>query len=185
MKISSLTRGFLGGFLIAAALIAVNVPPIGAIAQDVAQEAPGRVSFSPILQTAIPYVIELFLTGMFVLASLVAAWVKRKWNIDAEAKIREIEARHREALHSAIASGVGNLIARHALEKKLEVNVGSESLAYILRYIRDSVPDALSSLNPSPDVIAKIATREAVKIAGAQPLAEIRPPEFPDAGRVA
>lgn len=172
-------RGILAGLAVCAAILAVNIPPPFAIAQDVAQEAPGRVSLVPVLQTAIPYMVELFLTGIFALAVLVAKWAKAKWNIDAEARLKEIEARHRAALHSAILSGVSGLVPKFG--EKLEVKVGSEELAKILRYIRDSVPDAISALNPTPDVVAKIATAKAAELSAARTpvIAELKPPEFP------
>ena len=42
----------------------------------------------------------------------VAAWVKRKWGLDAEASLRAIEAKHRETLHWALQTGITSAAVR-------------------------------------------------------------------------
>ena len=61
----------------------------------------------------------------------------------------EIEARHREALHSAIMTGIKSAVAAgFGKDKAMEVAVG---------YARQSVPDAMRRLKPVPEVLMDIA----------------------------
>ncbi|MGP3722366.1 hypothetical protein [Cereibacter sphaeroides] len=57
----------------------------------------------------------------------------------------QIEARHREALHSAIMTA-----ARLAVARKLAPDAAA---AFVSSYVRDSVPDALKQLAPPADTL--------------------------------
>lgn len=57
----------------------------------------------------------------------------------------QIEARHREALHSAIMTA-----ARLAVARKLTPDAATE---FASSYVRNSVPDALKQLAPSADTL--------------------------------
>lgn len=102
------------------------------------------------LPQVLPTVLELTgiaLGGVLLRASLVA---KKRWGID-------IEARHREALHSALMSGV-----RAALAKGLS---GQAAIQAAVDHATSSVPDAMRGLNPTMEVLGNIAAaklREAV-----------------------
>ncbi|WP_444464249.1 hypothetical protein [Rhodobacter capsulatus] len=79
------------------------------------------------------------------IVGLIIAWAaataKQRWGI-------EIEGRHREALHSAIMSGVrAALLAR--LPREAVVSAA-------LDYTRASVPDALKALRPDDAVLTRI-----------------------------
>lgn len=103
------------------------------------------------LPQVLPTVLELTgiaLGGVLLRASLVA---KRRWGID-------IEARHREALHSALMSGV-----RAALDRGLS---GRAAIDAALDHAGQSVPDAISALNPTVDVLASIAKAKLREAAG-------------------
>ncbi len=134
------------------------------IAAAFAQEAPGHVGVRPLIDELMPYVIEAILAGFFALATWLAMILKKKWGIDIEAGVKAIEARHREALHSAIYSAVAALRQKSGVDN-LSFNAGSEDVAQILRYLRDSVPDALAYFAPTPEVVAKIASAKAVEVA--------------------
>jgi len=68
-----------------------------------------------------------------------AGW--RRWGL-------EIEARHREALHSALMTGV-----KHALFEGLQ---GRTAIAKAtVDYVHTSVPDALAALKPQPDQLGE------------------------------
>lgn len=84
-------------------------------------------------------IIGVLLTGI---VAWVAAKAREKWGID-------IEARHREALHWALFSG-----AQLAMANEL---TGKAALELVLHYVNQSVPDAIASLNPAPDVIVDLA----------------------------
>ncbi len=96
---------------------------------------------------------EIYAAVLPLLLSLLAAWLakvmagaadeaKRRWGI-------EIEARHREALHSALMSGI-----RAALNRGL---TGPAAIDSAVKYATQSVPDALARLNPDARVLARLA----------------------------
>lgn len=93
--------------------------------------------------------ISAFLPTLIEIASLlVMAWLvrlsvfmKEKWGI-------EIEARHREALHSAILTGI-----RAALEKGL---TRDQVITAAIEHVSASVPDAISALRPASGVLENL-----------------------------
>ena len=106
-----------------------------------------------IITAASPHILELLgvlLTGIIGWA---AAAARRKWGI-------EIEARYREALHSALLTG-----AQLAMKNEL---TGKAAIDLVLRYIKQSVPDAIGSLKPSPDVLTDLAKSTLEQVAQAK-----------------
>ena len=96
---------------------------------------------------------EIYAAVLPLLLSVLAAWLakvlasaaneaKRRWGI-------EIEARHREALHSALMSGI-----RAALNRGL---TGPAAISSAVTYAAQSVPDALARLSPDAKVLARLA----------------------------
>lgn len=96
---------------------------------------------------------EIYAAVLPLLLSVLAAWLakvlasaaneaKRRWGI-------EIEARHREALHSALMSGI-----RAALNRGL---TGQAAISSAVTYANQSVPDALARLRPDAKVLARLA----------------------------
>ena len=132
-----------GSRLLAYALIALMVVPLpaaaGAIDTFIAAASPGIIDL-----------IGLALTGIIGWA---AAAARRKWGI-------EIEARYREALHSALLTG-----AQLAMKNEL---TGQAAIDLVLRYIKQSVPDAIGSLKPSPDVLTDLAKAKLEQVAQAK-----------------
>lgn len=61
----------------------------------------------------------------------------------------EIEAWHRDALHSALMTGAQLAAARQL--------TGKAATGLILEYVRHSVPDALAKLSPDAGVLADLA----------------------------
>ena len=101
-----------------------------------------------LLNEVMPFLMELLaliLTAVLVLASRqITAWTGV-----------QIEAKHRDALHEAIMSGVES-----AMHHGFEVGAGTFK-AHVLAHIRESVPDAMEALNPLPDVLERIIERKA------------------------
>ena len=132
-----------GSRLLAYALIALMVAPLpaaaGAIDTFIAAASPGIIDL-----------IGLALTGIIGWA---AAAARRKWGI-------EIEARYREALHSALMTGA-QLAMKHELTGKAAIDL-------VLRYIKQSVPDAIGNLKPSPDVLTDLAKAKLEQVAQAK-----------------
>lgn len=98
----------------------------------------------PIILTA----LSAILTTVLVRGS---GLIQERWGI-------EIEARHREALHSALMSGI-----RAALEQGDDPNSAiTSAIAHAVR----SVPDAITALDPSPDILSSIAKAKLREVVG-------------------
>ena len=117
-----------------AALMALVLLAVPAAAQD--SPAAGLVA------AVTPLLIDLLAIVLMAALTWAAAWGKRKFGVD-------IEAKHRDALHSALMTG-----ARLAAARQL---TGLGALQLILDYVRKSVPDALASLAPSQAVLTDLA----------------------------
>ncbi len=103
-----------------------------------------------IIDAATPHLLDLLglvLTGIIGWA---ASKARQKWGV-------EIEARHREALHSALLTGA-QLALKHELSGKTAIDL-------VLRYIRESVPDAISGLDASPAVLTDLAKAKIEQLA--------------------
>ncbi|MBD9528366.1 hypothetical protein IB235_16235 [Paracoccus sp. PAR01] len=112
------------------------------------------------ITAATPSIIELlgaFLTAAIALAARTA---RQKWGI-------EIEAKHREALQSAILTG-----ARLAIAGRLDT---AAAIQLILKHVSVSVPDAVTALQPSAEVLENLARaklQEAAQIVGTDKLTD-------------
>ena len=121
-------RGTLAG------VVAIVLLAIPAAAQDSAA--------ADLVAAVTPLLIDLLAIVLMAALTWAAAWGKRKFGID-------IEAKHRDALHSALMTG-----ARLAAARQL---TGPGALQLILDYVRKSVPDALATLAPSQAVLTDLA----------------------------
>ena len=95
-----------------------------------------------ILQSTLPHFLEIFGAILTVLIGWAADTARRRWGI-------EIEARHREALHSALMTG-----ARMAIQRGM-TGAGAAELA--VGYAQSSVPGAIRALQPAPEVLSNLA----------------------------
>lgn len=169
--LTSLRRGLVAGIIAAVTIFGLGIYPAAvSMAQSAVAQQPESatvVSFQPLVNTVLPYAVEGFLAIAVTIGGLVAAWVKKKWNIDAEKTLRDLTERHRASLHSAIYTAVANQVAAGTLGK-LEVDVHSPAMANITNYLVRSVPDAIEFFglkNGANDkVIAEIATAKAVEL---------------------
>jgi len=101
------------------------------------------------VQTAIMGIVALILT---VIINRAAAAFTLATGV-------QIEARHREALHEAIKSGVES-----AIKHGPKVAVGTMR-AHVVQHLKESVPGALTALTPGDGVIDRLIeryTREAL-----------------------
>ena len=106
-----------------------------------------------IITAASPHILDLIGLALTGIIGWAAAAARRKWGI-------EIEARYREALHSALLTG-----AQLAMKNEL---TGKAAIDLVLRYIKQSVPDAIGSLKPSPDVLTDLAKAKIEQVAQAK-----------------
>ena len=97
-----------------------------------------------------PHILELIAGLLSAVIGWAAMAAKRRWNI-------EVEARHREALHSALMTG-----ARMAIDRALSP-ASAADLA--IGYARSSVPDAIKALRPSSEVLVNLARAKVAEAA--------------------
>ena len=108
----------------------------------------------------LPHLLEIISILLASLIGWAANTARRKWGID-------IEARHREALQSALLNG-----ARLALERGFG---GQAAVAEILKHVQISVPDAVIALDARKEVLGNLAQaklREVAQGAGMDQLSE-------------
>ncbi len=102
-----------------------------------------------LIEALLPYVVAGIVSVVSLAWGYAAVYAKRKWGI-------QIEAIDREALHSAIATGV-DLVTDKGLTRDQRIEAVKD-------YVAKSVPDALRKLAPPPDVLtglilSKLAAR--------------------------
>jgi len=114
-----------------------------AIAQSTTT-SPG-LNVGDIISQALPGIVET-LTSLVMLAILwVAAIIHKKTGVDIEAQVRNIEASHRDALHSAVQTALGAAVSKFGLDK-LNFNPGNPVASFIVGIVKSSVPEAVTAL---------------------------------------
>jgi len=114
---------------------------------------------SILLQALTPVILEVTATVATVAITAASGYAMRKWGI-------EIQEKHRNALHSALMSGIEAALGRGY--------TGNAAVAEAIEYARRSVPDALGNLKPAADVLtdlAKAKLEQATKIPAGDALA--------------
>lgn len=100
-----------------------------------AQEPDTRVDLDPFIADMMPYIVTLF--GAIV--SFAVAWMAKK---ASEWTGIQVEAKHREALQSALTNGAKAALAKFT-PKGLSFDVKSVPLAEGIEFVLRSVPDAV------------------------------------------
>ena len=91
-----------------------------------------------LLEALLPYVVAAIVSVASLLWGWASVYAKRKWGI-------QIEAIDRDALHSAIATGV-DLVTDKGMTRDQRIDA-------VKAYVAKSVPEALRKLAPPPDVL--------------------------------
>lgn len=99
-----------------------------------------------------PIVLSVAATILTALGAWVTKLLNDKVGID-------VEARHREALHSALMTG-----AKAAVEAFGKTQDPKAVARMAIEYAQKSVPDALDKLNPSPAVLEKLAASKVAEV---------------------
>lgn len=94
-----------------------------------------------------PYVVEL--VGLVIAGAV--TWATKKFH---DLTGMQIEAKHREALQSALRNGANLVIDRIPVGGPIDVK--SAAVASAIRYVMESVPDAVAYFNLSPEKIADL-----------------------------
>ncbi|WP_323781909.1 hypothetical protein [Leisingera sp.] len=109
------------------------------------------MNLNDILQELMPVLVSGLSVILSALIGAAAHKANRRWGLD-------IEARHREALHSAIMSGIQAAI-EEGPEEAAEVLISSA-----VDYARASVPDAISRLHAGDLVLQRLARGKLVEV---------------------
>lgn len=107
---------------------------------------------SEIYSAVLPTLLQLIGVVLAALLARASTVASQRWGI-------EIEARHREALQSALMSGISA-----ALHRGL---TGAAAVDEAILYTTRSVPDALAALNPSAEVLVSLAEAKLLQATGA------------------
>jgi hypothetical protein len=94
-------------------------------------------------------VTPALITFMSVVVPALLAWLT---NIIRQWANKQAEAKDREALHSAMQTG-----AAAAEQKFAKGGTAVDKAAFVVDYVQKSVPDAIKNLNPSAEILAKLA----------------------------
>ncbi len=140
-------------------ILLVGLPLVAALARLVVTVAilatlalPAAASTGSDLLTALtPGLLDLAGVVLTALIGLAAVRFQRWTGI-------QIEARHREALHSAIMTA-----ARVAVARGLTRDVATE---FVAAYVRASVPDALKRLSPSAETLEGLIGSKLLEVSG-------------------
>lgn len=111
-----------------------------------------------------PYVMEV----VTIVIGAAITWASKRFH---DLSGMEIEARHREALQSALRNGAALVVDRIPVD--VTVDVKSPALARGIRYVLESVPDAVEFFGLTPDKIAALLLPKVV----AQPTVIIESPK--------
>lgn len=109
---------------------------------------------------ASPMLLDLLDVVLVILLARISAIATKRWGI-------EIEAKHREALQTAIMSGIRAAIGRG--------EGGSVAVQSALSHAMRSVPDAIAALRPAGGVLTSIAEAKLREAAEAQPIYSLGP----------
>ena len=104
------------------------------------------------LQELLPAITAVVMAVVTGLLSLLTAWLREKFKI-------EIEARHRQALHSALETGVNRVLDK--LTHLPQVTRADAAVAEAVAYVEKSVPDAIKALAPSKEHLRDMALAKA------------------------
>jgi hypothetical protein len=103
------------------------------------------------LEYLTPYIPVLVDAVVYGIVAYVALLVRRWTGV-------QIEAKHREALHSAIRNGVLVAASRGM--------TGTDAARLVEGYVTESVPDALKRLAPEPNVVAGLIRAKMAEVLG-------------------
>lgn len=102
----------------------------------------------PIWDALRPYVIEI----VSIIVAAAVAWASKKFH---DLTGIEIEAKHREALQSALLNGANLIMAKYP-KGGVSFDTQNEQLSVAIRYVLNSVPDAVEHFKLTPDFIGEM-----------------------------
>lgn len=145
--------------LLAIAVLMLSVP-LAAIAQEVATT---KVDVAPVVDTVTSYVSAGISAVVALAIGILSSRIYALLGIS-------IEAKHREALHSAIMTGVNAGLAKVSdLIGGKAVDVKSSAVAEAVNYVTQAVPDAVKFFGLSEAKLAEMVTAKLQAVTGFAP----------------
>lgn len=141
---------------LALAAIAFLLSPFVAFAQ----ENSTTVNLDPVIAEFVPYVLAVL--GAVITAAV--AWAAKKFS---DLTGISIEARHREALQSALMNGARAAVAK-ATPSGVTVDVGNAAVKQGVDFVLASVPDAVAYFGLSPSDVEAHLTPKLVELVGSE-----------------
>jgi hypothetical protein len=97
--------------------------------------------FETILTTTLqPIITDVLVLSIFGFAGYIASKLPAKWRVEAQAKLLEIEAKHRATLHSGIDTAT-KVVLQSAIDKG---GIDKGDITLMLRSLRGSAHDAIA-----------------------------------------
>lgn len=128
-----------------------------------AQAGETSVALGPLWEALSPYLADALAAIATALLGMIYAWVRAKFGMD-------IEARHREALHSAVVTGINLGMAKAGARfAGRHLQAGSPAVTEAMAWVARSVPDALAHFGVSPEGLEKLVLAKAQQLLGAAP----------------
>lgn len=101
-----------------------------------------------IFEAIAPHLLELFMALVTLATGYATLKLRQLTGV-------ELDAKHRESLHSAIRTGVTVMLERGASGEVLKEGVK--------QYVKDSVPDAIKALLPGESVLENLIAAKAAE----------------------
>jgi hypothetical protein len=97
-----------------------------------------------------PYIVEIVGIAIAAVVGWIVKLLRDKLNI-------EIEARHREALQTAVTNAAGLVIGKgEHLASKLKITVQNDAIGEAVAYVLKGAPDALAYFGVTPDRVRQM-----------------------------
>lgn len=152
---------------IAAAAIVWLAYTTFALAQSVAPTPAPPFDLTPVLLPILIAVATAVVGWIGILGQGLAKVLKVRFGLDIENVERDLEAKHRDAIHTAILNALGQALARFPQLTSIDVSNGAGQL--IVGLVRASVPEAVAALDVTNKWIADTAASKLALIVAAQP----------------
>jgi len=112
--------------------------------------ADGAVPATEVLDVVRPYLVEIASALIVAFVAWLASWLRATFKL-------ELDARHREALHSALANGAA--LVMQQLDKAAagtSIPVGNASVAKGVEYVLTYSPEAAAYFGLTPEAIGEM-----------------------------
>lgn len=147
MKLSSISA-------VATAIIVMMM-----VTPTIAADGATTVDLSPLYSTGVEFVAALVSGVLIALLGWIAALIKRKIGVD-------IDAAHRETLHSALMTGVTAGLTKLGTKLPGTVDVKSALVAEGVTWAEQAAADAIAHFGLTPEQVETLAASKVAQVLG-------------------